>query len=104
MKFVRKIDEQGIFIEDTYVEEINENCVETPIPNGMYAVPGITPKWDGEKWAEVIAKPEIAVVTEPTESEMIMLAIAELDAQRELDKTETELAIAELAETLLGGM
>lgn len=46
---------------------------------------------------------ELIPIAEPTENEMIMLAIAELDAQRELDKTETELAIAELAETLLGG-
>lgn len=38
-----------------------------------------------------------------TKNEMLMLAIADLDAQREQDKIETQLAIAELAETLLGG-
>ena len=38
------------------------------------------------------------------ENEMLMVALAELDMQRETDKTETELAIAELAETVLGGM
>ena len=32
-----------------------------------------------------------------------MLAVADLDMQREQDKIETQLAIAELAETLLGG-
>ena len=41
---------------------------------------------------------------EPTESEYIMLALAELDAQREIDKTESEMAIAELAEALMGGV
>ena len=41
---------------------------------------------------------------ESTEMEYMMLAIAELDAQRELDKTESEMAIAELAEALMGGM
>lgn len=41
---------------------------------------------------------------QPTENEMIMLAISDLDTQRELYKTETELAIADLAETILGGM
>ena len=41
---------------------------------------------------------------EPTEMEYMMLAIAELDAQREMDKTESEMAIAELAEALMGGM
>lgn len=40
---------------------------------------------------------------EPTENEMIILAIADLDAQRENDKLENQLAIAELAETMLGG-
>ena len=41
---------------------------------------------------------------EPTEAEILMLAIADLDLQREQDKIETQLAIAELAETLLGGV
>ena len=38
------------------------------------------------------------------ENEMLMMALAELDMQREADKTESELAIAELAETVLGGV
>ena len=41
---------------------------------------------------------------EPTEMEYMMLALAELDAQREMDKTESEMAIAELAEALMGGV
>mgnify|MGYP003428454390 FL=1 len=40
----------------------------------------------------------------PTEIDYMMMAIAELDAQREMDKTESEMAIAELAEALIGGM
>ena len=42
--------------------------------------------------------------TEPSEADGLMLAITELDAQREIDKTETEMAIAELAEALTGGV
>ena len=42
--------------------------------------------------------------TELTEMEYMMLAIAEIDAQRELDKVESEMAIAELAEALMGGV
>lgn len=38
------------------------------------------------------------------ESEMLMIALADLDLQRETYKTEAELAIAELAETVLGGV
>ena len=41
---------------------------------------------------------------EPTEMESMMLALAELDMQRAFDKTESEMAIAELAEALMGGM
>lgn len=39
-----------------------------------------------------------------SEGEMLMIALADLGLQRETDKTEAELAIAELAETVLGGM
>ena len=52
------------------------------------------------KWKEKQPPKEI----EPTEMEYMMLAIAEIDAQREMDKTESEMAIAELAEALMGGM
>ena len=41
---------------------------------------------------------------EPTEAEYMMMAIAELDAQRAFDKTENEMVIAELAEAIMGGM
>ena len=41
---------------------------------------------------------------EPTEVEYMMLAIAELEALREADKTANEMSIAELAEALMGGM
>ena len=41
---------------------------------------------------------------EPTEIDYMMMAIAELDAQRAFDKTESEMAIAELAEAIMGGM
>ena len=41
---------------------------------------------------------------EPTEMESMMLALAEIDAQREVDKIESEMAIAELTEALMGGV
>ena len=40
----------------------------------------------------------------PSEIDLLMLAIAELDMQREKDRTENQLAIAELAEVLTGGI
>ena len=39
---------------------------------------------------------------EPTEIDYMMMAIAELDAQRAFDKTESEMAIAEIAEAMMG--
>ncbi len=71
MLFVRIIDNEGFFIVDDFVEEITEFTIETLIPNGMYAVSGITPKWDGTQWLEVVAKPEMPIVTEPTEIEQL---------------------------------
>ena len=41
---------------------------------------------------------------EPTEAEYMMMAIAELDMQRAFDKTENEMAIAELVEAMMGGV
>lgn len=68
----------------------------------------IKPKWNGVMWVENATQEEIDELNnqpqKPTTDEMIMLAIAELDMQREVDKTEVELAIAELAETILGGI
>ena len=47
MIFVRKIDKNGLFIEDAFVEEITEFTIETPCPSGFYH-----PKWNGETWEE----------------------------------------------------
>ena len=53
MKFVRLINEQGIFIEDAFVEELTELTIETPCPQGFYL-----PKWDGEVVYEAIEMEE----------------------------------------------
>lgn len=96
---VYKIDKNGYYIEPVIIknEEIPSDCVKARPPEPMYKV-----KWNGTKWVEEGA-PQEPKPKEPTENDMIMLAIAELDMQREIDKTETQLAIAELATTLLGG-
>lgn len=49
-------------------------------------------------------KKEVAPVPGLTEMEILMLAVAELDEQRVADKTENEMAVAELAEAMMGGM
>jgi hypothetical protein len=100
MKKVIRIDEQGLFLEDVILQDhelIPTNCIETDCQGGLYL-----PKWNGTEWVEGGVMPE-PQPHQPTESETIMLAIAELDLQREADKLETQLAIAELAEAMLGG-
>ena len=51
--FVRIIDENGLFIEDAFVDELTEFTIETPCPDGFYH-----PKWDGSKWVEGGVAPE----------------------------------------------
>ena len=96
---LRIIDKQTkLFIRDgfTYDEETEVGLDVTP-SQGLYK-----PKWDGARWVETGQAPEPAP-QEPTELELIMLAISELDVQRELDRTDNQVAIAELAELMIGG-
>lgn len=110
-KQVYKIDEIG-YLKEIYVKEFDtqgkctedlaENIITFAPLQGLYRA-----KWNGTEWIEDMSQEEIDtlnnVIVEPTIDESLMLAIADLDAQREADKIETQLAIAELAETLLGG-
>ena len=96
---LRIIDKQtNLFIRDdfTFDEETEIGLDVTPA-QGLYV-----PKWDGEKWIETGQAPE-PTPQEPTELELLMLAISELDVQRELDRTDNQVAIAELAELMIGG-
>ena len=99
MRVLRVIDkETQLFIRDdfTYNPE-TEIGLDVEPAQGLYA-----PKWDGTQWVEAGKVPE-PTPQEPTELELLMLAVAELDMQRELDRTENQIAIAELAESLIGG-
>lgn len=55
MKFVRIIDENGLFVEDAFVDELTDRTIETPCPSGFYR-----PKWDGAQWIEGGTAPEAA--------------------------------------------
>lgn len=97
-------DSDGKFIKEGIdFNPDNEMMVRTPFPRDENGQIGFwAPKWDGEKWIETGQAPE-PTPREPTELELLMLAISELDVQRELDRTENQVAIAELAESLIGG-
>ena len=96
---LRIIDKQThLFLRDDFTfDEKTEIGLDTEPSQGLYA-----PKWDSEKWIETGQAPE-PTPREPTELELLMLAVAELDMQRELDRTKNQIAIAELAESLIGG-
>lgn len=101
MKLFRKIDTTtGLFIKDVVLMDGftgNNEFIKTEVPQGFY-----WPKWNGTEWVEGGQAPE-PIVPEPTTDELLMMAIADLDTQREQDKLEQQLAMAELSETLIGG-
>ena len=100
----KKIDENGLFIEDVILEEqpmIEQN--EELIPNPHYIVETVPqgfyhPKWNGAEWVEGLSKEEIAELTKPALQEPT------LEERLESIKTQNDLALAELAEVILGGM
>lgn len=57
MIFVRKIDANGMFLEDAFVGELTSLTIETPCPQGFYR-----PKWYGEKWVEGLSQVEIDAI------------------------------------------
>ena len=106
MKLFRKIDTTtGNFLEDVLFEshptledgELDPQYIEEAPAQGFYL-----PRWNGTEWVEGGQVPE-PVEPEPAIEELLMMAIADLDAQREADKLEQQLAMAELAETMMGG-
>ena len=67
MKYVRLIDSNGLFIEDTFVEELTEFTIETLCEGGLYK-----PKWNGNKWIEGLTQTEINAIKNiiPPKTEM----------------------------------
>jgi len=46
-KLLRKVDENGYFLEDVYTNQIAEDLVDVAIPYGMFK-----PKWTGSEWID----------------------------------------------------
>ena len=79
MKFVRLIDENGLFLEDAFVDEITNRTIETPCPEGFYR-----PKWNGTEWVEGLTQEEIDAITagavsEPTLEERVGKVESDVD-------------------------
>src|SRR5699024_10599775 len=95
---VRIIDKQThLFLRDDFTFDAKtEIGLDVEPSQGLYA-----PKWDGTQWIETGQTPE-PTPPDPTELEVLMLAGVDLDLQRELDRTENQIAMAELAEVPFG--
>ncbi len=87
MEYVRIIDENGLFVEDAFVEELTEFTIETPCPPGFYL-----PKWDGTQWVEGKTAEEIAAIK----------ASAEMVQTPEERIAQLEQLVADLASLQLG--
>lgn len=82
-----------------YLYSLDENDgLVSPTPDVLFNEGFITE--DDFLYQEWIKNKDLA--NKPTEIEIVALAIVELDAQREKDKLESQIAIAELAEAIGG--
>ena len=64
----RITDLNGIFLRDSIGADFNEEIelmVNEPIPDTIYTIVGVCPKWDGERWIQNVPAP--IVVPEPPE-------------------------------------
>lgn len=73
MKLYRKIDDNGLFLEDVLIEEIpfrydeegnkiyDTHYIEMPVPQGFYK-----PKWNGTEWIEGMSQEEINAMKNQT--------------------------------------
>lgn len=73
MKQCRRIDADGLFIEDVLLqddEELTDDLIEAPCPEGFYK-----PRWDGAQYIEGATQEYIdsltGVITQPTTDEKL---------------------------------
>lgn len=91
----RIIDKQTkLFLRDDFTfDEETEIGLEVAPAQGLYL-----PKWNDTEWVEGLSEEEINELKKPQPIEPT------LEERLELIKTQNELALAELAEVILGGM
>lgn len=101
-----RVDENGYIVDTLVVDKdskVDKDIIILDKPDGLHRA-----KWTGVEWVEDMSQEEIDALNnqpkETSETDLLMLAVAELDMQRVMDKTEMQIAIAELASTLLGGV
>lgn len=98
-KQVYKIDDNGFYVEPVLVsvdEELTEDLVEIPFPNGLYR-----PQWTGSEWIEGATQEEIDNIKnqqpEPNEVEKIKQENENLKQHL----TNTENALLSIMDTMI---
>jgi len=90
MKKVIKINEQGFFLEDVLLDDLDQtpvDCIDEPCPDGFYL-----PKWTGTSWIE--GKPQAEINR--------LLELDEINRLKEfLERTDYK-TIQRMRETVLG--
>lgn len=89
MKVVRKLNNEGYFIEDVIIRENSDypkNYTEIPLPSSDKGQIGFyKPRWDGTKWVEMMSKEEIKqlnpVNVEQSENQMLRDYVLDLDVR-----------------------
>lgn len=71
--YVRIIDDNGLFVEDAFVDELSANTIAVECPSGLFH-----PKWDGEKWIEGGTPPEPSPIAPSLEQRVILLGSSSL--------------------------
>jgi hypothetical protein len=90
VKQVFKIDDQGFYVEPVIIgddEELGENLIETPIPEGFYR-----PKWNGNEWVEGLTSEEIEALKQqhqPQPSELDLLKQENAELKQRLEAAES---------------
>ncbi|WP_195430877.1 hypothetical protein [Clostridium sp. D46t1_190503_E9] len=87
MKLYRRIDNEGLFIEDVLLEEIpyaydeedniifDSHYIETLVPEGIYK-----PKWNGAEWIEGMSGEEMeAIKNTPVDQPLELRNRADID-------------------------
>jgi hypothetical protein len=94
MRQVFKIDDDGFYVEPVIVYsnengeyEIPSDCIEIPVPEGLYK-----PKWNGSEWVEGLSQEEIEALkqqNQPQPSELDLLKQENAELKQRLEAAES---------------
>ena len=72
----------GVFLRNDYTCTEMEKIIETTIPYDIYAVMGICPLWDGEKWLQNVKPPILEEIPQEPSLEERIQALEAMELER----------------------